>query len=1374
MRRRRHRSLLIASLAAAALGTVAPRAWGGGNTQFRDPANLSHVIDKLWDDRRIPIHWVMSSDGLPGSGIGTATLQGEITTAFDAWKALPTSRLDFQFDGLVPVRNAGADGPFGAGIDGRNLITFTDPDFVFPTGVLAVTITTSFSTDTVITNLNNDLDGDGTPDLPNGTYPAGSIFDGDIVFNSSEPWSVSGASGTIDVRAVALHEAGHFFGLCHSMIRTAVMWPFLAENVAAVRAPTPDEVAWASFLYPQEPAFSAAFGAIRGRVTNGLTGAPVLGAHVYTVDPLTGTSRVGTFSGDDGSYVIPGLAPGSYLVAIEPLDGDPVGLDPFRINDVVRFTFDTNFPEEFYDANEGAVEADPLAGLAVAVSAGSDTTAIDIVTNTLTVPGVTRTLRPGYNLLAYPVAVPADLDAPALLRALGDASEVNAVDRFVPGTSTFERAQWVDGAPGGASFPVRRGEAYAVHMTAQRAVAFSGGTDCPEIDLVRGLNLVGIPCPPAGYTAHQLLQDVGAPFEVERIERFDPDAGAFAAVSYDAGGAPTGADFPIVDGEGYAVTMLADKAGLRFPSPSRVFPPVITGLSPGRGVPGTIVLVLGANFDPDPTKDVVTFNGAAAGVVFATSTTLTVTVPAAASSGPVRVAVAGRQSNTLDFVVEPPTIPEVVGGDTELVSGQTAEGTISADGEQDRYVFTALAGSLVTVTAQAVTPGVPDLVLVLEDPFGVMVASDDNSGGGTTPRINNFQLQTTGTHTIVVSNVPGSGTGAYRVTLTIATHSGPTQVSILGGNFQTAVAGTVLPVPLEVFVTGATGAPLAGVPVTFVATNVTLGGSSVGPADAGTVVLATNASGIVTIQTTLSGSPGTYEITVTVDGAPAAATFNVAATNTGIASVTMSGDQQTGTVGQALASPLEIVIKAGNGSPVLNGLVAFLVAGGNGTLSPSGGQLSDAAGRVTASFKLGTSSKDPQIVAAFVPGRARPLLFEAFPKADAPTKAESIRSNFNRMTLGVSVLNALWIRVTDMFDNPVAGALVSYSAGSGLTVDPGLGPNGAFFPNFLTNADGLHVAMVTASASATPTIDEFGNNMGSPQSIVATVGGAPPIPYNLDIDMGPTMVTASAQNASALIGQHLPGTVEKQVIRFQRVDIFKDVAPADGKDDDDCEFTDEDFSHVTERVVKDVDIDFSVRREDGEDEAAAGFQPTQTDVPSATTDATGIAATGVMLGDIGGVSHVIGKTAGISVIWYNCDGTVVLHQQAFISADGFAESTNVVAIPVVITTTIDDPASGIDFLTLLASLNGNPFFTGATPPAVLPKFPERLDVIVGGTPLAGLNASIANDSHFPEVKIVYQPARPKLMGSNTVRLQAVKDRAQNQQSAATVKAFSYP
>src|SRR5262249_35494987 len=161
---------------------------------------------------------------------------------------------------------------------------------------------------------------------------------------------------------------------------------------------------------------------------------------------------------------------------------------------------------------------------------------------------------------------------------------------------------------------------------------------------------------------------------------------------FDGAGDPTGDDFPIVNGEGYTVVMRLAKPAVRLPAPGRATPPHLDGVSPGEGVAGTLVALLGEGFDPDPAKDHISFNGVPAARIVATDTTLTAFVPGAATSGPLSVTVGGRQSNALSFVVVPAQV-DAPDGDVELVSGQTALGTISADGEQDRFTFTALAGS---------------------------------------------------------------------------------------------------------------------------------------------------------------------------------------------------------------------------------------------------------------------------------------------------------------------------------------------------------------------------------------------------------------------------------------------------------------------------------------------------------------------------------------------------------------------------------------------------------------------------------------------------------------------------------------------------------
>jgi hypothetical protein len=65
--------------------------------------------------------------------------------------------------------------------------------------------------------------------------------------------------------------------------------------------------------------------------------------------------------------------------------------------------------------------------------------------------------------------------------------------------------------------------------------------------------------------------------------------------------------------------------------------PTLTGFSPASGPAGTTVTITGSGFDPVPTNNSVYFGGAKAFVSQASATSLTVTVPAAATLGPLTV-----------------------------------------------------------------------------------------------------------------------------------------------------------------------------------------------------------------------------------------------------------------------------------------------------------------------------------------------------------------------------------------------------------------------------------------------------------------------------------------------------------------------------------------------------------------------------------------------------------------------------------------------------------------------------------------------------------------------------------------------------------------
>ena len=81
--------------------------------------------------------------------------------------------------------------------------------------------------------------------------------------------------------------------------------------------------------------------------------------------------------------------------------------------------------------------------------------------------------------------------------------------------------------------------------------------------------------------------------------------------------------------------------------------PVVTGFAPAKALAGMVVTVTGGEFDPGaPANNIVRVNGIQAAVLQATSSTLTIRVPAGATTGPVSVTTAsGTGSSSASLIV---------------------------------------------------------------------------------------------------------------------------------------------------------------------------------------------------------------------------------------------------------------------------------------------------------------------------------------------------------------------------------------------------------------------------------------------------------------------------------------------------------------------------------------------------------------------------------------------------------------------------------------------------------------------------------------------------------------------------------------------------
>jgi hypothetical protein len=286
------KSRLLAVLLVAAVASVFVVPARSYLYNYTIPSGGGTPVPNRW--ATAPITWRLNSSQGPNI-TGTRLVDQVITDSFASWTAAPNTSLQ-----VVRGANSSATSQTNPTVDPpMNLICFVCPDTANFADSKTLAVTTTWMQ-------NN-----------------GQLIQASILFNPNSQFNTDAGSGNAqDLQTVATHEIGHFFGLGHSAVVRAIMYPYASD----LRTLGYDDVAAISTLYPNFSQVGST-GTIAGTVR--LNGTAVFGAHVFAESVTTLQSYpasirktpIGMLTRPDGSYSISGLPPDSYIVLAEPLDG---------------------------------------------------------------------------------------------------------------------------------------------------------------------------------------------------------------------------------------------------------------------------------------------------------------------------------------------------------------------------------------------------------------------------------------------------------------------------------------------------------------------------------------------------------------------------------------------------------------------------------------------------------------------------------------------------------------------------------------------------------------------------------------------------------------------------------------------------------------------------------------------------------------------------------------------------------------------------------------------------------------------------------------------------------------------------------------------
>jgi adhesin/invasin len=324
----------------------------------------------------------------------------------------------------------------------------------------------------------------------------------------------------------------------------------------------------------------------------------------------------------------------------------------------------------------------------------------------------------------------------------------------------------------------------------------------------------------------------------------------------------------------------------------------------------------------------------------------------------------------------------------------------------------------------------------------------------------------------------------------------------LTGNGQNGRVGEALPQPLVAAVTDGADRPVEGATVVFVLTD-PAPGASVSP-DSTT----TAADGTATAQVVLGTRPGTQAGEVRALGgqgqATASATFSLNAVPENANGITaVSGMDQSGQVGTALANPLVVQVADAFGNPIPGIGVVWTVDGGGSVSSPT--TTTGADGQTSVTRTLGTTAGTQRTLASVDGLAGSPVTFVHTATAGAASGLSIVSGDDQTGPVSTELPLPLVVVLKDGGGNPVPGAAVSWVVGSG---------GGSVTPS-TSSTDAAGQAIVAWTLGGTPgpnTVSAVVSGIGVVEFSATATAGAP---ARLSIQTPPSASAVSG----AVLGQ---------------------------------------------------------------------------------------------------------------------------------------------------------------------------------------------------------------------------------------------------------------